>query len=248
MGSFANLIADRLNVRSIWGGRSICLNCGEKLTWRELVPVLSYIFLGGKCKHCKSKLTPSFLVSELGAGVLTVLLYNLIFSSQVISLTVKVATFSLMCLIMISMIAIAIYDLRHKFVPFKMIEVLFVVGALLMGLRFYLFGFNLYELLSPLIVSSIFTIIYLISRGAWVGMGDVMLYFVCGMIFSLPIAVTGFFYSIWLGAFVSFVLLILNKKEYNLKTEIPFTPFIMIGMLLAYLTSTDILNLYGLLF
>jgi prepilin signal peptidase PulO-like enzyme (type II secretory pathway) len=140
--------------------------------------------------------------------------------------------------------SIMIYDLRHTIVPFEMASILMAIGVIFTVYRQIHSGFVLLDAMSGLIVATPFAIMYFFSKGKWVGFGDVMLYIAFGFILGLPMGVTTFFYSIWLGAFVSLVLILTHKKEYGLKSEIPFTPFIIIAAIFVLYTKSDILSLY----
>jgi prepilin signal peptidase PulO-like enzyme (type II secretory pathway) len=152
--------------------------------------------------------------------------------------------FLLWSLIITISVAIVIYDLKHTIVPFEMASILIFLGLIFTAYRQICFGFVWADALSGLIVALPFGLMYLVSRGKWVGFGDVMLYMAFGFLLGLPMGVTTFFYSIWLGAFVSVVLMVVHKKDYNLKSEIPFTPFIIIAALFVLYTNSDILSLY----
>ena len=253
LGSFANLIADRLRVRSIFKGRSMCLHCGKKLTWRELFPIISYISQKGKCAGCKSNISQMYFWSEIFVGILIAFLpvvivqYIDVFASPA-SLYYAIFLFFILSISIALCAAIVIYDLRHMIVPFETAMILLGIGMLATVVRQYFYGFNIYDFFAGAIVATPFTLMYAFSKGKWVGMGDVMMYGALGFILGLPIGVTTFFYSVWLGAFVSLVLLVVHKRDYNLKSEIPFTPFIIIGALLAFYTHSDILSLYDILY
>ena len=73
------------------------------------------------------------------------------------------------------------------------------------------------------------------------------MYAALGFLIGLPMGASMFFYSVWIGSLVALMLMILHKKDYNLKSEIPFTPFIVIGFLLALYSHADILSITGLL-
>lgn len=243
LGSFANLVADRLRVKTIWTGRSECLTCSHKLSWKELFPIFSYIYQKGKCKFCKAKLSPTYLWSEVVSGLSICLLvyilptYTAIFYEQVV-------LFFTWSLILVLSLIIIIYDLRHTIVPMQISSILVIMGIVFTIYRQIYFGFNIYDSLSGVMISLPFAIMFFISKGKWVGFGDVLLYLAFGSILGLPLGVTTFFYSVWLGAFVSVVLMLIHRKDFNLKTEIPFTPFIIIASLFAAYTNSDLLNLH----
>ena len=253
LGSFANLIADRLRVRTIFKGRSMCLHCGKKLTWRELFPVLSYLVQKGKCSGCKSDISQMYFWSEMVCGLLIAFLPLVItqyvdVAASPANLLYGVFLFFVISASLALCIAIAIYDLRHMVVPFEPAMVLLSIGLLASTVRQYMLGFNLYDFFAGALVAAPFAFMYILSKGKWVGMGDVLMYAALGFVLGLPIGATTFFYSVWLGSFISLFLLIMHKREYNLKSEIPFTPFIIIGAILAFYTHADILGLYDILY
>jgi prepilin signal peptidase PulO-like enzyme (type II secretory pathway) len=236
-------MADRLRVRSFWGGRSECLTCSKKLSWKELFPIFSFLYQKGRCKFCKTKLSQAYLWSEVVSGILVAILANTIVNYTFL-FNAQLLMFLLWSLIITISVAIVIYDLKHTIVPFEMASILIFLGLIFTAYRQICFGFVWADALSGLIVALPFGLMYLVSRGKWVGFGDVMLYMAFGFLLGLPMGVTTFFYSIWLGAFVSVVLMVVHKKDYNLKSEIPFTPFIIIAALFVLYTNSDILSLY----
>ncbi len=243
LGSFANVMADRLRVKSFWSGRSSCLTCNKKLSWKELFPIISYIYQKGKCKFCKTRLAQTYLWSEVTTGILLAILINILAIYNLNS-TALIVMFLLWSLIITISVSIIIYDLRHTIVPFEMASFLIGLGIIFTIYRQLYFGFSWPDLLSGLIVALPFGLMYFLSKGKWVGFGDVMLYAAFGFLLGLPMGVTTFFYSVWLGAFVSLALILIHRKDYNLKSEIPFTPFIIIAGLFVLYTNSDILSLY----
>ena len=81
IGSFVNVIVDRLYVKSFLTGRSHCASCGKALSFFELIPVLSYIFLRGRCKNCKIKIGAKHLYVEIVLGVLALFTYKLLLAT-----------------------------------------------------------------------------------------------------------------------------------------------------------------------
>jgi prepilin signal peptidase PulO-like enzyme (type II secretory pathway) len=243
LGSFANLVADRLRVKSIWGGRSECLTCSKKLSWKELFPIISYIYQKGKCKFCKSRLSQAYLWSEVVSGILVATLASVVLT-YTNNFNQQMLLFVLWSVIITLSISIIIYDLRHTIVPVEIAGILIGMGIIFTIYRQLHSGFVLVDALSGLIVAAPFGAMYLFSKGKWVGLGDVMLYAAFGFLLGLPMGVTTFFYSVWLGAFVSIVLMLVHRKDYNLKSEIPFTPFIIIAAIFVLYTKSDILSLY----
>ncbi|MDQ5957252.1 MAG: leader peptidase (prepilin peptidase) / N-methyltransferase [Patescibacteria group bacterium] len=248
LGSFANLVADRLRVKTIFSGRSKCLHCGHNLTWKELIPIFSFLYQKGKCKKCKTKLTSTYIWSELATGFLIALLPYIISTNLNISDNPQLIYYGIFLYILFSTsialsMIITIYDLRHMLVPFGVVIILFLLGILSTIIRQFVYDFNIFDSLSGIIVALPYAFLYFISKGKWVGIGDVFMYTALGFIIGLPMGISMFFYSIWIGALVALSLMIIHKNEYNLKSEIPFTPFIILGFILSLYTNADILNL-----
>ncbi len=247
IGSFALVVSDRYRVKSFWGGRSQCMSCAKELTWQENIPVVSYLLQRGKCKGCKSKFSSLYLWVEILSG-LSVSALVLTLQSLTTNTNYQLGLLIFFSILIVLSIVVTVYDIRHTVVPFEAVTIMIVMGIVATIVRQYIYGFNLYDFMSGIIIALPFALLHLISRGRWVGAGDILVYAAFGFIFGLPIASSGFFYSVWIGAFVSLALMSLHKKDYNLKSEIPFAPFIILGMFLAFFTTADILGLHEILY
>lgn len=247
LGSFANLVADRLRIKSVFTGRSECMSCGKKLSPGELFPMLSYLWLRGKCKHCGSKLSPMYFYSELVSGILVAISYAVAISLP-FSVHAQLIIFLLSAFVVCMSMVIIIYDIRHTIVPVEIVSILIVLGLGLTVLRAFVYGPNMYDVFSGIIIAMPFSILYAVSKGKWLGMGDILVYAAFGFMLGLPFGITMFLYSVWLGAFVAVLLMIFHGDKYGMKSEIPFTPFIIIAALLVWYTQTDILNLHEILY
>ncbi len=250
LASFANVIADRYKVKSIVKGRSECLSCSHKLSWYELMPVISYLIQKGRCRSCKSKLTPTYLLGEILGGVMLLTIFNIILlGSNFMGHTYtplanhSLITFLTWAILIPISISILIYDLRHKMVPSIPLYVLLTISVIYAFYRYFAIDHNYYNLAAGLIVALPYAFFYIAGRGRWVGLGDVLLYFAFANVLGLALGASMFFVSIWLGAFVTIALLITHKKEYTLKSEIPFTPFIILAAYYVLIINYDLLNL-----
>jgi leader peptidase (prepilin peptidase)/N-methyltransferase len=223
------------------------MSCGKKLSPGELFPILSFLLIRGKCKSCGSKLSPVYLYSETLSGALVAIAYVVATSlpfTFLAQLIIFLVTSFVICLSMI----IIIYDIRHTIVPVEVVSILIATGLFLTAVRAFMYGFNAYDILSGVIVAAPFAILYAVSKGKWLGMGDILVYVAFGFILGLPFGITMFLYSVWLGAFVAVLLMIFHGDKYGMKSEMPFTPFIIIAALLVWYTQTDILNLHEIIY
>src|SRR3989344_7600434 len=182
IGSFLNVVIFRLNTNRSFGGRSACMSCQKTLHWYELLPVLSFLVLRGRCLGCKTKISAQYPLIEFITGVVFAALYlkledAFLFTPNafIVAYAFYAATFSLL-------IVIAVYDIKHKIIPDSLSLLL---GALTL---FGIFFFNiddvrlfyphlptLSQFLSGFILAAPFALLWLVSSGRWMGLGDAKL-------------------------------------------------------------------------
>ncbi len=248
IGSFLNVVVLRYNTGlSFLKGRSKCFSCRKTLEWFELVPLFSFIFLKGKCLDCKSKISRKYFLVEFLTGIL----FSLIFW--------KIGLFALLPLYLIIasiLIAISFYDLMHKIIPDGMV-IFFNATALL--ILFLDHGFfetfkmpGLLDFLSGFILFAFFALLWLVSLGKWMGFGDAKLALGVGWLLGLSGGIFAIIMAFWIGALWSLFILSLQKlKIFNskltIKSEIPFAPFIIIGLFLQLFTGWTFASLINFL-
>lgn len=120
-------------------------------------------------------------------------------------------------------VILAVYDWRHKILPDKFIYLFIVTGVLSIFKNF-----NIWSLWPALFLF----LLYLVSRGRWMGLGDAKFMLGAGLLLSWPLALYALAISFWVGALVGLALLFLTKS-YSLKSELPFGPFLALGTLVA---------------
>lgn len=236
-GSFYNVVGYRLpKGESIVFPPSHCTNCNHQLTFFELIPVLSYVFQKGKCKHCHQKISLFYPIFELLTGILFVLCY------LSFGLTPKL----IIALTFVSMMIIIVVSDYHYLiisdgVLITFAIILFIEIILINGLEQ-----ALYSLLNGVLA---FVTMYLLKKfGDFLfkkesmGGGDIKLLFIFGMVLTYPIAIL----SIFIGSIIGLplALIILYKKKDNV---IPFGPFLAAGatlLLLLQVNLDTIINLY----
>ena len=256
VGSFVNLVVDRLYIKNYWKGRSICDNCAKKLSWYELIPVLSYIFLKGKCKQCKTFFGKYHFWVEIIFGIIFLLTYifvlenyflNNIFQKEILT-GILFSLFSVFLYIIFGVIFL--YDLRHKLVPLGSALTLIIIGLAFQVFKIvnfysYYTSFSTIfwlDIFSGFLIALPFTLIYLFTKGRGVGMGDILIFFGIGYLAGFIYGLTIFLFSVWIGAIFSIILLLWKGKSYNRKSQIPFAPFIILATILVLFLKIDILN------
>ncbi len=244
-GSFLNVVILRYNTgQSALKGSSMCFNCGKNLKWYELIPVFSFIFQKGKCRRCGSKISWQYPIVEIITGLLFLLIFNFQFSifskfspHFLLSTIYYLVIFSLL-------IIIAFYDLRHKIIPNEFVYAFDIMAFLsLFGILDFKFGIS-EDFLNRFLVGigffAFFAAIWLLSRGRGMGFGDAKLALGIGWLLGWPKGFYALLVSFWLGALVGIFLVFFYKKSYNMKSSIPFGPFLVLGALLAFFISINI--------
>ena len=243
IGSFVQVVVSRLNVAPLVSSRSKCLSCGEALRISDLLPILSYVFLGGKCRYCKVPYGIGTLVVEVAFGCLFVLLYHFIlagFSPLLGALWLLYYT-----LLFISLGTMALYDYKHSYVPVLFLVLFSFLSLCMLGVNYY-HQPGIAALLGPLVVSLPFLVIWMLTQGKALGFGDVVLYMAVGAFFSIEQGLAVLLVSVWLGASVGIVVYALRRRAKNTSTSIPFVPFIVTAFLIVLFTDMSVFSIASL--
>ncbi len=239
IGSFLNCVIYRLEIGKKPFGRSFCPRCKHKLSWQDLIPVLSFVILKGKCRYCHKKISIQYPLVELATGFL------FLFTVYGLRFTVLEAVFYL--IINCFLIIVFVYDLKHYIIPDKVIFPAIIITFFYQLFRVLDLGFGHWDFIfSAFLASGFFLAIVLISKGRWMGMGDVKLAFFMGLFLGFPQIFVALFLSFFIGAIIGIGLIALNKK--GLKSEIPFGPFLVVGTFIALFYGEQIINWYLSLF
>lgn len=241
IGSFTQVVASRLHVAPIAKARSKCLSCGQELRPLDLIPLLSYFLLKGKCRHCKTKYGVTALVIEGIYGLIFLLLYHYLLQ-DIPSFISAISWFLYYTALFIVLGVMALYDKAHSYIPLS-----FLWGYLaLSGIKLFINFSEIRELqlfLAPIFVATPFFFIWVITKGKGLGFGDVLLFLGVGAFFGSLQGFAVLVISVWLGAlFGLYYKFILNKKTGS-ATAIPFVPFIVIAFLIVLFTDIDILSI-----
>ena len=243
IGSFLNVVIFRYNTNFSFGGRSACLYCGKPLRWHELVPLLSFLFLKGRCASCKSRLSLQYPAVEFISGILFLL--SFIYAKN--HMADEIFYFLPYLLVMISiLLVIVVYDIRHKIIPDGLVF-FFIAASLIRPIIFLLPGENIkLALISGPLFALPFVALFFFSRGKWIGLGDAKLVFGMGWFLGIVKGGLALLFSFWIGALISIILIFLKGKKFTMESEIPFAPFLFLGFVIAAFAPTDyLLKLLG---
>ncbi len=247
VGSFLNVVLYRFNTSRSLKGRSSCMSCKNKLCWYELIPFVSFFALGGRCRFCKSRISKMYPLVEFITGLIFLglfLKFQDVFSLDIFTFIYIYIYYAVMFSILI---VIAFYDLKHKIIP----DTLSLTIGILAFLGLFIFneyGFfihipTLLQFLSGILLALPFALFWLVSKGAWMGLGDAKLVVGLGYLFGISRALSGIVISFWSGALFGILLLIFSK-QYKIKSEIPFAPFLIFGTILSFLLELHIFPIF----
>lgn len=233
IGSFLGVVVDRFGMeKSFWSGRSECDQCRATLGMLDLIPVASFIFLRGKCRHCKTKLSWRYLFIECATSLLfmiTAWRYAIPALLPIGFVSTHFGVFLVRDLLFVSLlIVLFLIDARHGVLPDR-----FTLPGIVL-----LFGLNVWLgipwqtlLIGGLVVGGFFALQFVVSRGTWVGDGDIRFGVLLGMMLGLTQGVLALMLAYIIGA--AFALILLKRKKLNRKSTLAFGPFLaMAGWIL----------------
>ena len=233
IGSFLNVCIYRIpRKEDIVLERSHCMSCGNVLKWYELIPVISFLIQGGKCRSCKTKLSLQYPLIELANG----LIYIWIFAVKDFGLESV-----LFCACASTLIVISMIDFRTYEIPFGCNLVILALGAVRLILDLphwysYVIGF--------FTVSGIFIIIYWITRGNGIGGGDIKLMAAAGLLLGWKEILLALVIGSVAGSVIHLILMKVQKKD----RVLAFGPYLALGIFFAMLYGNAIITWYLRLF
>jgi leader peptidase (prepilin peptidase)/N-methyltransferase len=257
LGSFVNALVWRLHEQSklkkadsktrpdlsILKGRSMCPDCGHKLAAVDLVPLISWLSLSGKCRYCRKPISWQYPLVEL----LTALLFTLSYIAWPNGFD-SLGVFQFVCwlIFLVGFVSLAIYDLKWMLLPNKLVfglGVLAVVQGVVVALSKHDGQIILASLWGLIVLGGLFYVLFQVSGGKWIGGGDVKLGFMLGVLVGGPAAgLLLLFLASFTGTAVTTPLLITGKAKRS--TRIPFGPFLLAAAILTQLFGVALLNWY----
>ncbi len=215
-GSFLNVLVYRLPRSLPITGRSFCPQCKKKIVWYDNIPLLSFIFLKGRCRNCHSPISWQYPLVELSTAVLTVMAYQL--------LTGQVFNFQLLfnLLIIYALITIFFADLRYEIIPDQIVYPAMVISIIYVALTTYYLLLTTF--ISAVVAAGFFFLLHWLTRGRGMGLGDVKLAGLMGLVLGFPGIAMALYLAFLTGAAWGVILILVGKKK--LKSQIPFGPFL----------------------
>ncbi len=251
VGSFLNVLILRWGERPLTG-RSACPSCERVLAWYELVPVVSWVALLGRCRTCNARISAQYPLVEAGTGMVFALVGGAPLPLFAILLALPIASL---------LIAIAVYDLRHTLIPDAWVYLLATLSLFSLLLPPFSILHSPYLILAgPEVALPLFAL-WFFSKGAWMGFGDVKLALAMGLLLGISDGLTALFFAFVIGGIVGAALLFFSSPlsrairerftpsarsqgaalAYTMKSEVPFGPFLVVATLIVWIS-----HMYGL--
>ncbi len=221
-GSFLNVLIYRLPHNLPLTGRSFCPKCKKKISWQDNIPLLSFVLLGGKCRSCRSPISWQYPLVELATGVLFVLTVIFLAKDNLSSIIYHLSILSVLIVVFFT-------DLKYGIIPDKITYPAIIISLIYIILNTQYLILN--TSLSALGAAVFLAFLHLITRGRGMGLGDVKLAFLMGLLLGFPKIIVAFYLAFLTGAAVSLILVLIGKKKFG--QTIPFGPFLVAGTLIA---------------
>ncbi|MBI4079925.1 prepilin peptidase [Candidatus Kaiserbacteria bacterium] len=244
VGSFLNVLILRWGKRSLTG-RSVCPSCGKQIAWYDNVPMLSWAILRGVCRYCSTPISPQYPLVEATMAALFVLI-----GLAPLPLIDRIAALPIAAILF----AIAVYDLRTTYIPDAWTYVFIVLAFVTQLLtEFAYLDLGVLLLSGPAAAALLFAL-WLVSKGAWMGFGDVKLALGMGYLLGPLYGFFAVMLAFMIGAVVSLALLLplpmivrmLSRwglarnsvaPSYTMKSEVPFGPFLVAATFIVWIST-----------
>lgn len=252
IGSFLNVYIYRFHTGKSLSGHSHCLSCATPLKWFELFPLLSYLCLRARCRTCGCKIPSRYFLVELMTGVLFI---------GATSISVSLFEMFLFWFVVSVFVVIAVYDLYHFIIPDVLTITLLLSVFVLFAYRYCLKDLStdsiLWSFFAAFCGSLFFLFLWVISKGKWLGFGDVKLAFPLGLLVGPQYVFSFVVLSFWVGAIISLILLTVAKinrgksplhlsdEALTMKSAVPFAPFLIASCLIILFLHLNVLELFS---
>ncbi|MBO9534196.1 MAG: prepilin peptidase [Solirubrobacteraceae bacterium] len=232
IGSFLNVVIHRLPLgESVVTPRSRCPHCGHEITAIENVPVLSWLFLRGKCRECKAPISPRYPLVELGTGIL--------WAAVVAGAWDDGARIALGLILVTALVPITAIDLEHRRIP-NVITGPTAIALIVAGLALDLSGEPTRLMWAVIVAGPFFALALIMSRS--MGLGDAKLMGVMGLALGRAV-IPALFIAFFAGTLVGLWIMSRHGRQ-SRKTAVPFGPFLALGALIAFFVGDDIVQWY----
>jgi len=239
IGSFINAAVYRVaKHQSVIKGRSRCVKCGQILAWYDLIPIFSYLILRGKCRQCDKSISIQYILVEIVMGSLFVVAFY--FRLPVIEISNTEALLLLRDLFAVSVLVfLFVFDLRYYLLP----DIVTIPATIIILILSLLIGVPWWSLLVAVAIGAgFFALQFVVSKGKWIGGGDIRFGALMGALLAWPNILVGLFFAYLIGAIVGGLLLAIGRKKMG--SQLPFGTFLAIGTTIGLWWGNGIINIY----
>lgn len=239
IASFINAFEYRLKNNLNWlTERSNCPKCKHQINFYDNIPIISFLFLKGKCRHCQQKISWQYPLVEFILGLLFVFVLNRFYVENLI--LENYLEIFVHCFIVSVFLFIFIYDYKYLEVS----DTVVISSSALLFVYIYFLDIRSLNsiLLSIFIAVGFFLIQFLVSKGKWIGGGDLRIALFMGVVFDWQKILLALWLAYIIGALVSLFLLYKNKK--NMQSQIAFGTFLMLASFITLFWGDNIITYY----
>jgi prepilin signal peptidase PulO-like enzyme (type II secretory pathway) len=254
VGSFLNVVATRydgehfLLSNRLIGGRSHCEQCKKTLRWFELVPLVSFVAQGGRCRRCKARLSIQYPVMELLSGIIFVFVplalgVGRAMGASAIAGAPLIFLATLWIAVFEALLVMTLIDIRLGIIPDEINIFLAAAGVLLLLIPAPLDAAAvIIKIISALGAGAFFALLIAVTRGKGMGMGDLKLAIPLGLLFGWPEIVLVLMAAFVIGAVVGVIAV--ARGTNSMKGTLPFGPFLALGAVTAFFWGAPIIGWY----
>lgn len=233
----------KLTKHSVASDRSRCLHCNHVLEWHDLVPLVSWLRTGGKCAYCKKSIGVFEPIIEVATAVLFVAVYH--FS---VTMSYPLAVTILLLVISLGMVILFFYDQKWLLLPNSVMWSVIGLSAVwwvwLLLQTNDVVAFIISTVISIATLSGLYLLLWTVSKGMWVGFGDVKLGLALGLLLAADwrLALLTLFLANLIGTII--VLPGLLSKKISRRSQVPFGPLLIAGFYLSFFFGTTVVDWY----
>ena len=237
VGSFLNVVCDRMTRRRSILGRSHCDWCRTTLSTVDLVPIVSFVSLGGRCRTCHRSISVQYPLVETVTG----LAFAASFYAQASGGILDLAALLYWLFILSIFIIVAVVDLKFSQIPTTLVFLAALV-ALFYDYFYLSSGDFVIWVVAAFLLALAFLAVAVVTFGRGMGSGDIPLAFLIGLFLGWPKALEAIFLAFLGGAIAAILLLVLGKKKFG--QTIPFGPFLVFAATVSLFWGQELLNWY----
>jgi len=217
-----------------------------------MIPVFSFLVQKGRCRHCAGKISFQYPVVEILMGLVFSLILFKFLPVLYFSIGAYILYVSLFTVIFSLLIVITFYDIRHKVIPNKLVWIFIGISFLSIFINpatsFYFSGKILtlptfYSLISGPIFALPFVLIWALSKGRLMGLGDSKLILGMGWLLGISQSIFAIVLAFWVGAIIGLLIIIFSKKKFGMKSQIAFAPFLILSIFITFLLNLNFMSL-----